>query len=77
MSELRKTYGDGLFYLTFTVAGWVDAFTRTLYTDEIVESLKFCQQKKGLEIYAYAIMDNHPCLIVSRATCYFKVYIFR
>lgn len=67
MSELRKTYGDGLFYLTFTVVGWVDVFTRSLYTDEIVESLKFCQLKKGLEIYAYVIMTNHLHLIASRA----------
>ncbi len=67
MSELRKTYGDGLFYLTFTVVGWVDVFTRPLYTDEIVKSLKFCQKKKGLEISAYIIMTNHLHLIASRA----------
>ncbi len=40
---------------------------RPLYTNEIVESLKFCQQKKGLEIYSYVIMTNHLHLIVSRA----------
>ncbi len=66
MSELRKTYGDGVFYLTFTVVGWIDVFTRPVYTNEIVESLKFCQRRKGLEIYAYVIMTNHLHLIARR-----------
>ncbi|HEV7347518.1 REP-associated tyrosine transposase [Telluribacter sp.] len=55
---------DGLF---LTVVGGMDVFTRPLYTNEIVDSLKFCQQRKGLEIYAYVIMTNHLHLIVSRA----------
>ncbi|WP_409049450.1 transposase [Telluribacter sp. SYSU D00476] len=45
----------------------MDVFSRSLYTNEIVDSLKFCQQQKGLEIYAYVIMTNHLHLIVSRA----------
>ncbi|WP_373511272.1 transposase [Persicitalea sp.] len=67
MSEFRKTYGDGVFYLTFTIVGWMDVFTRPTYTKEIVDSLKFCQQRKGLEIYAYVIMTNHLHLIACRA----------
>lgn len=67
MSEFRKTYGDGVFYLTFTIVGWMDVFTRPTYTKEIVDSLKFCQQRKGLEIYAYVIMTNHLHLIARRA----------
>jgi len=37
----------------------VDVFTRREYKDLIVESLKFCQKEKGLEIYAWCIMSNH------------------
>ena len=40
MPELRKTYPDGLFYLTFTVVGWADIFTRAIYKDELVKNLK-------------------------------------
>ncbi len=66
MSEYRKIRGDGLYYLTFMVVGWLDIFTRPAYTNVIVDSLKFCQQKKGLELYAYVIMTNHLHLIASR-----------
>lgn len=66
MSELRKTYAGGLFYLTFTVVAWADVFTRRLYTEELVKNLNYCQENKGLEIYAYVIMTNHLHLIASR-----------
>ncbi len=66
MSELRKTYEGGLFFMTLTVVGWLDVFTRPIYVDEIIKSLKFCQAKKGLEIYAYVIMTNHIHLVATR-----------
>ncbi len=66
MSELRKTYSGGLFFLTFTVVGWADVFTRKIYTDELIKNLKYCQEHKGLEIYAYVVMTNHVHLIASR-----------
>ena len=46
-------------FLTFTVVGWIDIFTRQRYRDIIIESLLFCQKKKGLQIGAYVIMSNH------------------
>jgi len=66
MSELRKTYAGGLFYLTFTVVGWADVFTRKIYTDELVKNLIYCQANKDLEIYAYVVMTNHLHMIVAR-----------
>ena len=66
MSELRKTYEGGLFFMTLTVVGWLDVFTRPLYVNEIVKSLQFCQEKKGFEIYAYVIMTNHIHLVAAR-----------
>lgn len=66
MSELRKTYSGGLFYLTFTVVGWADVFTRRIYTDELIKNLIYCQEHKGLEIYAYVVMTNHIHLIARR-----------
>jgi hypothetical protein len=41
---------EGLNYLTCTIVGWVDVFTRATYRDMIIESLSYCQQAKGLRI---------------------------
>jgi REP element-mobilizing transposase RayT len=51
-------------FITCTVVGWVDVFTRKQYRDIVIESLDFCRKTKGLRIYAYVIMSNHLHLIV-------------
>jgi putative transposase len=51
-------------FVTFTVHQWVDLFTRSEYVDILIKSLKYCQAKKGLEIYAWIIMSNHCHLII-------------
>jgi REP element-mobilizing transposase RayT len=56
---------DGNYFLTLTVVDWVDIFTRPIYKDIIIDSLKFCQLKKGLIINAFVIMSNHLHLIAS------------
>jgi len=58
---------DGLYYLTFQIVGWVDLFTRKTYRDIVIESFKYCQQNKGLSIFAYVIMSNHIHLLVQSA----------
>ncbi len=55
---------DGLYFVTFTVRQWVDIFTRKLYVDIVLDSLKYCQEFKGLKIYAWVIMSNHIHLII-------------
>ncbi len=50
---------DATHFLTFTIAGWVDIFSRQRYRDIILESFSFCRQKKGLLLGAYVIMTNH------------------
>lgn len=55
---------DELYYVTFQIVKWVDVFTRKVYRDIVVESLKYCQQNKGLEIYAFVIMSNHIHLLI-------------
>ena len=52
-------------YLTLTVVGWVDVFTRKTYRDFIVENLRYCQEQKDLGIYAWVLMSNHLHLIAS------------
>lgn len=55
---------DEIYFVSFATVHWIDVFTRTLYKDILVESLGFCQKKKGLEIYAWCIMTNHVHLII-------------
>jgi putative transposase len=56
---------DGIYFITMTVIDWVDVFTRPVYKDIIINSLKYCCQHKGLDLYAYVIMSNHVHLIAS------------
>ncbi len=57
---------DKLYFITFSVVYWVDVFSRSIYKDIVVESLRYCQKEKGLEIYGWIIMSNHIHLIVGR-----------
>jgi REP element-mobilizing transposase RayT len=52
-----------LYFITFAVVAWVDVFTRRAYKDILLDSLRYCQEQKGLELFAYCIMPNHVHLI--------------
>jgi putative transposase len=52
-----------IYFLTTTVVAWVDIFTRPVYKHIIIDSIKFCQQEKGLELYAWVLMSNHLHMI--------------
>ncbi len=56
---------DKAYFLTLTVLGWIDVFTRQNHRDAFIDSLKYCQQIKGLIIFAYVIMSNHIHLIAN------------
>jgi len=56
---------NGLYFTSTSIFGWADVFTRIIYKDIIVDSLKYCQAEKGLELYAWCIMTNHIHLIFS------------
>ncbi|HTE34316.1 MAG TPA: transposase [Chryseolinea sp.] len=57
---------DKLYFVTFTVIQWLDVFTRRLYRDIFLDSLRYCQKHKGLELCAYCIMSSHVHLIIGR-----------
>jgi REP element-mobilizing transposase RayT len=67
MSDRYKTYEGGLFFVTLTVVGWIDLFTRPEYAEVFLESLHYCIQKKGLRVYAFCIMPSHIHLIADLA----------
>ncbi|MEA4974563.1 MAG: transposase [Paludibacter sp.] len=59
---------ETMHYVTFQIVEWIDLFTRKVYRDIIIDSLRFCQKNKGLEIYAFVIMSNHIHLLISSNT---------
>lgn len=52
-------------FITFSVVGWIDVFTREYYKEIIVDSLQYCQESKGMILHAWIVMTNHMHLIVS------------
>ncbi len=66
MSGDRYTISDqnALYFVTFTVVNWIDVFSRKDYKIEIVDSLNYCIDNKGLIVYSWCIMSNHLHLII-------------
>ncbi len=61
MSEQLKAHKEGtLYFCTLTVVDWIDLFTRRCYVEELIESLRYCQTNKGLELFAFVIMPSPP-----------------
>jgi len=56
---------NDIYFITTTVVGWIDAFTRKELAHVIIESLQYCQREKGLIIYAWCLMPSHLHMIVS------------
>jgi len=58
-TKYKATMPDTAYFITITVVGWIDLFTRLNQKQLIANSLSYCQKQKGLEIYAYCIMSSH------------------
>jgi putative transposase len=54
---------NAVYFLTFTATDWVDIFTRKEYKIEIVNSLNYCIQNRGLTLWAWCLMTNHIHLV--------------
>ncbi|HRP32493.1 MAG TPA: transposase [Agriterribacter sp.] len=66
MSSKFKSGDDALpHFVTFTVIGWIDVFSREMYKEIFVDSLRYCTEQKGLKLHAWVIMTNHCHLIIS------------
>ena len=53
-----------LYFITFAVVGWIDLFIRNEYRQVLLDSWRYCQQHKGLQIYSWCIMTSHVHLII-------------
>jgi putative transposase len=68
MSERYKILDpNSAYFITFATVGWVDVFTRKKYRGIVLDSLRFCQIKKGLVIYAWCLMSNHIHMVIGKS----------
>lgn len=51
------------YFMTFTIMGWIDVFSRQRYRDIIIDSFQYCRTSKHLKIGAFVIMSNHLHII--------------
>ena len=56
---------QGIYFITFAVVEWIDVFSRMEYRDILVQSIRHCQENKGLNLHAWVIMSNHVHLVAS------------
>ena len=68
---------DGCYFISFATVEWIDVFTRKEYKDILVESLRYCQKEKGLELFSWCIMTNHIHLIAQAKPGYLMPDIMR
>lgn len=54
---------EGLYFVSFATVNWIDVFVRPIYNDIIVQSLTYCRNNLGLELYCWCIMPSHLHLI--------------
>jgi putative transposase len=64
-SKYHISNPDGIYFVTFATVQWVDLLTRPAHKNIVVESLQYCQENKGLDLYAWCLMTNHVHLIAS------------
>lgn len=55
---------EKLYFVSFATVYWIDVFTRSEYRAIVLDSFRYCQAEKGLEIYAWCLMTNHVHLIM-------------
>ena len=54
---------DAAYFMTLTTIEWVDVFIRNEYKQLICDSLNYCLDKKGIEVFCYVIMSSHIHII--------------
>ena len=63
MKPFQVSDQNAVHFLTLTIIDWIDIFTRKEYKLEVVDSLNFCVERKGLEVFAWCLMSNHLHLL--------------
>lgn len=76
-TKYKATMADTGYFVTITIVGWIDVFTRLKQRYVIINALDYCQKQKGLEIYAYCIMSNHIHMLCKAKEGYLLSNIMR
>lgn len=63
MTEIYKMHPRGLYFVTLTVVGGIDVFTRHEYCDLLVDNLNYSIESKRLRVYEYAILPSHLYMV--------------
>ena len=53
------------YFCTITVLDWLPVLIEARYIDPIIESLRFCRQRKDLVLFAFVVMPNHIHLVAA------------
>ena len=56
---------DKSYFMTLTVIDWIDVFTHINHKMLLIDSLKYCQREKGLNIFAWCLMPSHLHIIAN------------
>ena len=59
MKPYTISQGDGIYFCTDTIISFAYVFVEIELFEIIIDSLKYCQKEKGLQLLAYVIMPNH------------------
>ena len=51
-SRYKVAEQDGLYFITSTIVEWIPVFTNKPYFDLMIQSLGFCRQHKGLQLFS-------------------------
>ena len=65
MSDKYKIQkGDASYFVTFTITDWIRVLADDSFKIIVIDSIRYCQQHKGLQVYGYCIMPNHVHMII-------------
>jgi REP-associated tyrosine transposase len=58
MTEIDKMHPKGMYFVTLTVIGGIDVFTRYEYCDLLIDNLNYCIAHNRLRVYEYVILPS-------------------
>src|SRR5687768_5854972 len=47
------------YFMTSTVVAWLPVFSHPQFVEIVLNSWRFLQRERGIEIYGYVILENH------------------
>jgi REP element-mobilizing transposase RayT len=61
MSRTRYRFHEGEYpyFLTCTVVAWLPVFSHPPFVEIILDSWRFLQRERGVQIFGYVILENH------------------